>query len=101
MQTLLPSLEEKRGQFPLERVMRVSFPKSEKISGFTTTLVQADLGGDVPLSSCLGVSRERSPNSGKRRHTEVAILRQTFYEWTAKLIPKSEKVDACSLHHLK
>ena len=44
----------------LEKGMRDSFPRSEEISGFTTTLVQAHLERNiVPLSSCLGVSCEQ------------------------------------------
>ena len=56
VQALLLSLEEEHGRFLLEQRMRYNFPRFEEISGFTTTLVQAHLERNVPLSSCLEVS---------------------------------------------
>ena len=55
--------------------MRVSFPKSEEISDFTTTLVQANLGGDVVLY--LAVSE--STVSGALIQKEKSIQKPVYY----------------------
>ena len=73
--------------------MRVSFPKFEEISGFTATLVQANLGGDVvPLFSRLRVNREQTliREEGMQKHVYYDIHSmnelQTRYQRLKKLV---------------